>query len=117
MRLAESERSVLTVLWDKGPTTAKEIAAILNHRIGWSKTTTYTVLKRAVDKGYILREEPNFVCTALLTRERVADLETEALLRNHFNGSADLLVASLLDDRRLTAQGIQKLLEILEEET
>lgn len=115
MRIAESERSIMTVLWENGPTTAKEIAAVLNRRIGWSKTTTYTVLKRCIDKGYVLREEPRFVCTALLTKAMVADMETEALLKNNYNGSADLLVAALVGKKKLNAEDIKKLYDILKE--
>ena len=40
MRLAESERRVMEVLWERGTITAKEVAIVLGERLGWKKTTT-----------------------------------------------------------------------------
>ena len=55
MRLPESDRSVMESFWERGPMTAKEAAKLLGERLGWSKTTTYTMLTRCVNKGYLSR--------------------------------------------------------------
>ena len=44
-KLYDSELKIMEILWREGETTAKEIAAELAKSVGWSKTTTYTVLK------------------------------------------------------------------------
>ena len=113
MRIAESERRVLTVLWEHGTLPAKEIAEHLNNQLGWKKATTYTMLTRCAEKGYILRENPHFRCTALLTKEQVQQQETDYLLENDFNGSADLLVASLVSRKKLSVEQLRQLHELL----
>lgn len=115
MHLAESERSVMEILWESGPTLARDVARELNTRIGWSKTTTYTMLTRCMEKGYITRTEPHFLCTAVLSKQAVAEAETEALLKNHFQGSADLLVAALVERKKLSREQMRKLCQMLEE--
>lgn len=45
MKLFDSELKVMQVLWENGDTSAKDIAAVLGKQVGWSKTTTYTVIK------------------------------------------------------------------------
>lgn len=45
VKLFDSELKVMDLLWKKGDISAKEIAAELKEQIGWSKTTTYTVIK------------------------------------------------------------------------
>ena len=42
-KLFDSERRVMECLWDEGELSAKEIAERLNKKVGWSKTTTYTI--------------------------------------------------------------------------
>ncbi|MDR2771725.1 MAG: BlaI/MecI/CopY family transcriptional regulator, partial [Clostridiales Family XIII bacterium] len=53
VKLFDSELKVMDVLWQEGDLTAKGIAKILAGRIGWNKNTTYTVIKKCIDKGAI----------------------------------------------------------------
>lgn len=113
MKLFDSELKVMNVLWDRGDTTAKDLAAILGEDVGWSKTTVYTVIKKCIDKGAITRTDPNFVCHAEVTREAACEYETEELIDKLYNGSADKLVASLLSSDRLSAEGIDRLKQLV----
>ncbi len=115
MRLADSERNVMEVLWENGPTRAKDVASALATKAKWGKTTTYTMITRCIDKGYIRREEPKFLCTPLLTKDQVALADTQRLLDNDYNGSAELLVAALLDQKKLTPEQLDRLQEKLQE--
>lgn len=115
MKLAESERRVMEALWEGGTMTAREVSIVLGERLGWKKTTTYTMLTRCAEKGYIKREEPNFRCTAVITKEEVSCWETDALLRADFDNSADLLVASLIGRKKLSLSQMEKLYQSLRE--
>ena len=64
MKLFDSERKVMECLWDQGDLSAKELAEQLELSVGWSKPTTYTVIRKCVAKGAILRIEPGFLCRA-----------------------------------------------------
>ncbi|MDE7279131.1 MAG: BlaI/MecI/CopY family transcriptional regulator, partial [Oscillospiraceae bacterium] len=57
MKLFDSELKVMQVLWEKGDSSAKDIAASLADQVGWSKTTTYTVIKKCIDKGAVSRTD------------------------------------------------------------
>ena len=96
LKLFDSERKVMEVLWDHGDLSAKELADRLKELVGWSKTTTYTVIKKCIDKKAVSRSEPGFVCHPLVSREEVREQETDALIDRMYGGSADLLVANLL---------------------
>lgn len=76
-KLFDSELKVMEVLWEQGSKSAREIVDVLSERIGWNKNTTYTVIKKCIEKGAIQREEPGFICHALITRDEVAQHETE----------------------------------------
>ncbi len=113
-KLFDSERRVMECLWDNGDLTAKELAVLLGSQVGWSKTTTYTVIKKCVEKGVIQRSDPGFMCHALLTRSEVAQRETDDLIQRNFAGHADRLVASLLDSRKLSEKEIAQLKQMIE---
>lgn len=115
MHLTIAERKVMETVWNGGDMTAKEVAASLRDTAQWSKTTSYTMITRCVEKGYLKRQDPHYVCVPVVTREEVSRWETEELLENNFNGSAQLLVAALVDQKKLSKGDIEKLCKLLEE--
>ena len=75
MKLFDSELKVMEVLWEQGTKSARDIVDVLSERIGWNKNTTYTVIKKCIEKGAICREEPGFICRPLVTKDEVAQSE------------------------------------------
>ncbi len=114
MKLFDSELKILEILWAQGATTAKRLAEILAEQAEWSKTTTYTVIKKCIDKGAVGREEPAFLCRALVSREQVQETETNMLIEKMFGGMPDRLVASLLGQKKLSPEEIQKLKDLVQ---
>lgn len=115
MKLFDSELKVMAVLWREGDSTAKHISDLLGREIGWNVNTTYTVIKKCIKKGAIERREPNFLCHALVSKAQIQAAETDELIEKIYDGSADLLFASLLDRKRLSGEQIERLKRIVEE--
>ena len=115
MKLFDSELKVMDVLWRLRDRTAKEISAILGEETGWNVNTTYTVIKKCVAKGAVRRSEPNFLCHALVSKAEIQAAETEELIGKLFDGSPDLLFASLLSSQRLSPEQIERLRQIVSE--
>lgn len=113
IKLFDSELKVMDVLWKEGDKTAKQISDILKVTIGWNMNTTYTVIKKCIAKGAIERREPHFICHALIARKVVQAAETEELLGKLFDGSPDLLFASLLGNQKLSREQIEKLRQMV----
>ena len=113
MKLFDSELKVMDVLWKEGDMTAKRLSDILKAEIGWNMNTTYTVIKKCMAKGAIERSEPNFLCHALIPKETVQEAETDELIGKLFDGSADKLFAALLGRKKLSAEQIAKLKQIV----
>ncbi|MEL7565498.1 MAG: BlaI/MecI/CopY family transcriptional regulator [Clostridiales bacterium] len=114
IKLFDSELKIMDILWKEGDTTAKRIAEILKKQVGWSKTTTYTVIKKCIDKGAIERYDPNFVCHPLVTIEQAREVETTELINKMYDGAADQLVASILGRKNLSPEEIKRLKQLVE---
>ena len=63
----------------------------------------------------IKRSEPNFMCHALIPKEEVQEAETKELVDKIYDGSVDKLFAALLGRKKLSAEQIQKLKQIVED--
>lgn len=115
MKLFDSELKVMEVLWEQGTKSAREIVDVLSARIGWNKNTTYTVIKKCIEKGAIDREEPGFICKALITRDEVAQSETEQLIDKMFGGSSELFFSSFLKNQGLSEEDVERLAHMIKE--
>ena len=114
MKLFDSEWKVMEVLWQTGDRTAKELSLALAEKTGWNKNTTYTVIKKCIEKGAIERREPGFVCHAQISKQQAQKEEAETLVDKVFDGSAELLFASILSDRSLSKEEIARLKALVE---
>lgn len=93
--LSRAELEILEVLWQEGDMTAGQLAAHFKGLTGWNRNTTYTVIKKCVDKGFIQRTEPRFGCHVLLTREEVRRSMLRAMTDALYDGDATALLADL----------------------
>ena len=116
IKLFDSELKVMNVLWRGGDRTAKEISDILKAETGWNMNTTYTVIKKCIAKGAIERREPRFLCHALIPKEAVQEAETDELIGKLFDGSVDKLFVALLGSKKLSADQIARLKELVDRE-
>ena len=112
-KLFDSELKDMGVLWKEGDCTAKHIPDVLKAEVGWNMNTTYTLIKRCINKGAIQRSEPNFLCHALVQKQEVQETQTNELIDRIYDGSADKLFAALLDRKKLSGEQLQKLREIV----
>ena len=113
-KLFNSELKVMEILWETGPIPAKQVSLIAAETIGWNKNTTYTVIKKLAEKGFIAREEPGFICTPLVSRAQMQKVEAASLIRKLFGGSRQALFSALLEDEPLTEDEIGALRALIE---
>lgn len=113
MRLHEGELNVMELLWSNKVLAAKDISKIIKEYIGWEKNTTYTVIKRLIDKGAISREDPGFLCRAEVTKKEIQEIETNALLSKMFNGSLTTFITDYLSSKKLTTEQVIELQRLL----
>jgi len=111
----ESELKVMEILWSEGDTTAKELAIKLSESTDWSKTTTYTVIKKCIEKGLIQRIENKFLCRAVITKEEAQRQEARILADKMFDGSSDLLLASLLGGKNMNVSQAKALRQMIQQ--
>lgn len=115
MKLFDSERKVMEVLWREGEISAGQVVKILKEETGWNRNTTYTVIKKCVDKGAVKREEPGFICRPLISRQEVQDYETEELIDKMFDGSKEKFFAAFLDGKKLSNQEVDSLKRMIDD--
>lgn len=115
--LTEAEWSVMECLWEKSPRTGREAVNCLKEKMGWTRSTTLTLLSRLEDKGAVSGDTEGGLkqFRPLISREEVAAQETENLLERAYKGSLSLLVSSFTKRQKLTKKDVDELYAILDE--
>ena len=113
IRLHEGDLNVMELLWSNKVLAAKDISKIIKEYIGWEKNTTYTYIKRLIDKGAITREDPGFLCRAAITKKQVQEIETSVLIKNLYNGSVATFIHDYFDGKSLSTEEILELNKVV----
>jgi len=115
VKVFDSELKVMEVLWKEGELTAGQLAKSLKNQVGWSPTTTYTVINKLVDKGAVQRLGPKFLCRAIVTKEQVQQHEAAELIDKLFDGSAQVFLSAFISGNKLSDEEIAGLRQLVEQ--
>ena len=115
--LTPNEWYVLQCLWEKNPCTGREAVEYLQKAVGWSRSTTLTMLRRMTEKGLIRCSEENglLVYSPLLDRDAATHQETSSFLSRVYHGSVGMMISALTKQQNLTQAEIDELYAILKE--
>lgn len=117
INLTPAEWNLMECLWIEEKRTGREVIDFLKERMGWSKSTTLTMLRRMTEKGLIACDESGEVrrYSALVNREEAVLQETDDFLNRVYRGSIGLMMSTLTKKQSLSKEEIQELYDILKE--
>lgn len=110
-KLFDGEYRLLEILWDSGSLNSTRLAALCAEKLGWSKSTTYTVLRKVKRKGAVRHEDA--LVTPLLSREEAIREQGEELARKA--GGWFPFLTTFMSGRRLTEQEAEALRRLIDE--
>lgn len=115
--LTSAQWHLMECLWEKAPRTGREVVDYLKAEMGWSKSTTLTMLRRMTEKGLISCDDSGEVrCYSPRVKRQEALLrETEDFLSRVYKGSVGMLMSTLTQKQSLSREEIRELYDILEE--
>ena len=110
----DAEMHLMVKIWDEGSIKAIDLANWATETLGWKKNSTYSILKKLLEKGAVRRDEPGFVLTPLVSRDQVAREKTTRMVDKMYNGSMKLFLTGLLGNGKLDEKTLAELSEMIE---
>ena len=111
-KVFESEYRFCLILWENEPINSTRLAVLCNEQLGWSKATTYTVIRRLAERGVLKNE--NATVTSLVSKEQVQESELEQLVEKTFEGSIPSFIAAFSRSKKLTQEEIAQLQNLID---
>lgn len=107
----ESEYRLMDILWDVEPVNSMELVGLCQEKLGWKKSTTYTVLRNLGEKQIVRNEHA--VVQALVSRSQIQRQESKDFLEKKFRGSLPAFIAAFLQEEKLTKKEVRELQELI----
>jgi len=116
-RPTDAELAILRVLWERGPSTVRQVHEVIVGRVGPAAyTTALKLLQIMTEKGLVRRDDTDrtHVYTPRLSEEQTQRQLVRDLLDRAFGGSASKLVMQALNARRATQEELGEIRKLIE---
>jgi BlaI family transcriptional regulator, penicillinase repressor len=115
-RPTDAELGILRVLWERGPSTVRQVHEVLSRDRPTAYTTALKMLQIMTEKGLVRRDETDrsHVYHARLTEDQTQRQLVRDLLDRAFGGSSSKLVMQALATKRASSEELGEIRRLLD---
>lgn len=111
--LSDAEYQLAQIIWNAKEISSKDLVSIANQNYQWKKSTTYTLLKRMIDKN--LATNNNGTITMLISKQYVDQKRTTDLLEKYFDRSLPKLISTYYQGQSITKEEADAILNLIKQ--
>lgn len=111
--MTQAENELAQIIWEAEPVQSGQLVKLAAERLGWKKSTTYTVLRKICENGIFQNNDT--VVSSLMSREEYARRKGENYLEENYGGSLPKFVAAFLQHRKLSRKDLEELEKLIDD--
>ena len=111
-KIFESEYRFCLIMWDNEPVNSTELVKLCKDQLGWSKATTYTVIRRLAERGVLKNE--NAMVTSLVSKEEAQASRLNEMVEETFEGSMPAFIAAFSRSKKLSRREVDQLKQLID---
>ncbi len=112
-QMGAAEARFAEIVWENAPVSSGELVRLSAERLGWKKSTVYTVLRRLCEKGLFHSEDGRV--TVLVDRVSFEESRSRQFVSESFGGSLPAFLAAFTARKKLTEREIAELQRLIDE--
>lgn len=112
IELGEIQEQFAQIIWEHEPVTSGTLVRIAAEKLGWKKSTTYTVLRKLCEKG--LFQNQDGVVTALVSKAQFNSAKSQKFVEDNFNGSLPSFIAAFTGRKKLSSKEINEIQHMID---
>jgi len=110
-KIFESEYRFCLILWEHEPVNSTRLVTLCREQLGWSKATTYTVIRRLAERGVVKNE--NATVSALVSKQQAQQSQMREMMDKTFEGSVPAFLAAFCNCGNLSREEAEKLADLI----
>ena len=111
-KIFESEYRFCLIMWENEPVNSTELVKLCKDQLGWSKATTYTVIRRLAERGVLKNE--NAMVTSLVSKEEAQASRLNEMVEETFEGSMPAFIAAFSRSKKLSRREVDQLKQLID---
>ena len=111
-KIFDSEYRFCLILWENEPVNSTRLVELCKEQLGWSKATTYTVIRRLAERGVVKNEHS--VVTSLISKEQAQQAQLEEMVERTFEGSLPAFIVAFSHSKKLSAAQVAQLRDMID---
>lgn len=111
-KIFESEYRFCLLLWENEPVNSTKLVELCKEQLGWSKATTYTVIRRLSERGVVKNE--NTIVSTLISKVDAQKARLDEMMEETFEGSVPAFLAAFSKSKKLTRQDVDQLQALID---
>lgn len=111
-KVFESEYRFCLILWEHEPIGSTQLVRLCKEKLGWTKATTYTVIRRLAERGVLKNE--NAIVTSLVSKDEVQAAEISELVEKTFGGSLPAFIAAFAKHNSLSSEEAAQIRQMID---
>ncbi|HEY5584590.1 MAG TPA: BlaI/MecI/CopY family transcriptional regulator [Ruminiclostridium sp.] len=112
-KLFDAEYRFASLIWENEPINSTELVKLSLDKLGWKKSTTYTVLRKLCERGLLKNEDATV--SAIVKKEEAQKYESQTVIEKNFDGSLPQFLTAFFGDRKISKKEAEELKRIIEE--
>ena len=111
-KIFESEYRFYLILWEHESVPSGKLVELCKEHLGWSKATTYTVIRRLSERGVLKNE--NTIVSSLISKEEAQKSRLDEMVEETFEGSMPAFIAAFSKSKRLSKDEVEQLRQLID---
>lgn len=111
-KLFDAELKFMNIIWEREPIASGDLVKVCNEKLGWKKSTTYTVLRKLSNRG-ILKNEKTIV-SAIIKKEETQRYESHEVIEKSFGGSLPKFLTAFFGDKKISTEEAEELKKLID---
>ena len=113
LKLCDSEYRFMLLVWETEPVRSGDLVKISHDRLGWKKSTTYTVIKKLAERVFLKNEDT--IVSSLVPKEKCQAVESDYFVERTFEGSLPGFIAAFLGGKTISEKEAEEIKRMIDE--
>ena len=112
IELGEIQEQFAEIIWDHEPIASGQLVKIADERLGWKKSTTYTVLRKLCEKG--LFQNIDGIVTSVISKAEFDSAKSHKFVDDHVGGSLPSCIAAFTGRKKLSKKEVDEIQKMID---
>ena len=112
LKLGTVESKFADIIWENEPISSGQLVNLCGQQLDWTKSPTYTMLKRLCERGLFQNEKG--MVSALMTKEEFGAAQSEKIIEESFDGSLPAFIAAFASRKRLSLDDVDEIQKMID---